>query len=106
MFERLRLIDQRALLIFLACLVPVVAAGLWLVKKTTGRPMRDLLALLAGGCILVVLVEIALALFPGLKGRQDSHNIAFFVFTALALFVWHIFNRLGKHHRSQKKHHD
>jgi hypothetical protein len=94
--------DLMALAIFLGCLLVVIAAGLWYVRKTTGRPMRDMLAVFTAGIILVALMLSFVALEPkSWSGRRHASPAEYLIFVALALSLTWIFNKIAK--RKSKK---
>lgn len=76
--------------------------GLWYVRKTTGRPIREMLALLAAGLVLVAFM-VPLVIYadewlnsPDLAIHDLAKMVLTAVFLAIAFFVWQFFNRLAK----------
>jgi hypothetical protein len=109
MFETLRNYTEiTPLLIFLGFLLVVGSVGLWYVKKTTGRPMRDLLVVLVAGFVLVILFTPIIVLESREPWRRHPSIVSYLVFSALALLVWWAFNKLArrrsKRARSHKDH--
>jgi hypothetical protein len=74
MLENLRnQINLTALLIILSGLLVFGAAGLWFVRKTTGRPIREMLALLGGALVLISMMGISFAFLHGWMESPDSN---------------------------------
>jgi Na+(H+)/acetate symporter ActP len=110
MFENLRnQINLAALLIILSSILVFGAAGLWFVRKTTGRPIREMLALLVGALVLISLMGISFAFLHGWMESPDSNarrNADFLMrwgMLPVAFVVWWIFNRLSKPKRQMRR---
>jgi hypothetical protein len=106
MLENLRnQINLTALLIILGGLLIFGTAGLWYVRKTTGRPIREMLALLGGALALISLMGISFALLhgwmesPDLNARRNADFLMRWGMLPVAFMVWWIFNRLSKSRR-------
>ena len=56
MLQALRNSEVQFVAIFLGCVLLVLVLGLWYVAKTTGRPLRDMLGVLAAAITLVLLL--------------------------------------------------
>lgn len=110
MFESFRNnVDIPALLIFLGFLLIVGVPGLWYVKKTTGRSIRDMLALLGGAVILILLMMPAVVFFyqpANSQGRRTdrlAEDIVVMAYLPVALLVWWAFNKLAKRKAGRKR---
>jgi lysylphosphatidylglycerol synthetase-like protein (DUF2156 family) len=88
----------------------VGAAGFWYVHKTTGRPIREMLALFAAAFVLVALMFPLVVYADEWLNSSDLaiHDLAKLVLTAvflpIAFVVWRIFNRLAKPKRKANSH--
>ena len=86
------------------------AAGLWYVRKTTGRPIREMLALFAAAFVLVALMFPLVIYADEWLNSSDLaiHDLAKIVLTAvclpIAFVVWRFFNRLAKPKRKANSH--
>jgi nitrate reductase gamma subunit len=110
MSESLRnAVDIRAVAIFAGFLLLVDVPGLWYVKKTTGRPWRDMLAVLGAGIALILLMVPPIILFsdrlnsPNRRARRLAENIFVAAFVVIAMIISWAFNKLAKHRSSAKK---
>jgi hypothetical protein len=105
MVEFLKNSDVLPIGIFLGCLLAVLVLGCWYIAKTTGRPLRDMLAVLAGG-IAIVSVTVPLAILDYTPGQRHSSPMNYLIFVAITLLVWWSFNKLarGRSKRSRHKH--
>lgn len=88
-------------LIVLSLFGVVGAGGLWLVHRTTGRPYRDMVALLLGGVVLVIIALPVVLLFYSygpLPVAQQwlVHEVQTFIFLAFAILACWALNRWGK----------
>ena len=92
---------------FLGCILAVLVLGCWYISRKTGRPLRDMLAVLAGG-IVVVIVTVPLAIRYSNPAQKHASPTEYVLFTAVALTVWWAFNKLArgrsKSSRSLRKH--
>jgi len=97
----------RAVLAFLLFLVVVLVPGLWGVHKTTGRPYREMLSLLAGAVVLIGFMVLGFAVFskwifsPDPRTSHLADRLFAWVYLPIAAFIWWVFNRLAKRHRKQ-----
>ena len=110
MVERLtHSIDLKALGITLAICAGFFAAGIWALRKATGRRVGDLVALLTAAIVLIFLTMPIIVFFgPGLNSPdRETHAIVFwmaeFLFAALALLVTWYFNRLLRRRRNRSR---
>ena len=110
MFESvINAVDLRAVAIFAGFLLVVFVPGLWYVKKTTGRPWRDMLASLSAGFVLVLLFVPVAFLFqdplhsPDRHTRGLAYNILSVLFGVLAVVIWWAFNMLAKRRSTLKR---
>jgi uncharacterized protein YqgC (DUF456 family) len=100
MLENLRYaVDIPALLIALSLFGAVGAAGLWFVHRTTGRPYRDMMAVLCGAIVLILLFVPIGILFksygPASIQRWLLRRAEYALSFGAALLVWWAFNRWG-----------
>ena len=78
------------------------AAGLWYVRKTTGRSIREMLALLAAAFVLIVFMFPLIVCADEWLNSPDLaiHDFAKITLTAvllpIAFVIWRFFNRLAK----------
>ena len=102
MLNSLRNADLPRLLAVLSVIVSIGAAGLWYVRKTTGRPIREMLALLAAAFVLIAFMFPLIVCADEWLSSPDLaiHDLAKMLFTAVflpvAFVVWRFFNRLAK----------
>jgi uncharacterized metal-binding protein len=106
MLENLRnQINLTALLAILSGLLIFGTAGLWYIRKTTGRPIREMLALLAGAVVLIGLMGVSFAVLhgwmesPDLNARRNADFLMRWGMLPVAFVVWWVFNRLSKSRR-------
>jgi protein-S-isoprenylcysteine O-methyltransferase Ste14 len=110
MFESFSAVDIRDAAILTGFLLVVFVPGLWYVKKTTGRPRRDMLAVLGAGIVLILFLIPAVVLFhhqlksPDRHARRLAENIFMVVFAVVAIVISWAFNNLAKQRSSRKKH--
>jgi len=110
MLNSLRSVYLSNLLVILSVIFSIGAAGLWYVHKTTGRRIRDLLALLAAGFVLTAFMFPLVIYADEWLNSSDLaiHDLAKMVLTSvfvgMALVVWHFFNRLAKPKRKANSH--
>jgi hypothetical protein len=110
MIEVLKNPDVLAVVIFLGCILAVLVLGCWYISRKTGRPMRDMLSVLAAGITLVILSFPIVVFFdkhgwdsPDRTTRSLVGWAGRGVFLVLALAVWWIFNKLVKSPSSPRK---
>ena len=105
----MRIADLIPLAIVLGLLVLVLIPGLWYVKKTTGRTVRDMLALLGGAITFLLLMAPPLMFFrnqidsPDRSTRKLTQFILFAVYMPVAVVVTWAFNRLVKRRSNRDK---
>jgi hypothetical protein len=110
MFETLRnYTDIMPLLIVLSFLLIAGTVGLWYVRKTTGRPMRDMLAVLGAGLTLILLMLPAIVFFRAWLDSPDRHtrrlaeDIFVIAFGIVAVAISWAFNKLAKNRAQRNK---
>src|ERR1700704_4042831 len=102
-------VNLPALFIMVAFLLVSGTAGLWFVRKTTGRSVREMLALLAGAIALILLMVPSIFIFDGWLNSPDwsvRHTIVRLLTLAylpVALLVWWAFNRVAKSRRPKTR---
>jgi len=89
-------VDLTALSIVLSFFLVVGGVGVWYVRKTTGRPLKDMLAVLGGGIALAALCFSLHSIEPASLKKRTVTNIGFWIFVALAPLVWWAFNKLAR----------
>lgn len=98
------------LLALLSAIFGIGWVGLWYVRKTTGRSIRDMLALLAAGFVLVAFMFPLVIYADEWLSSPDLaiHDLAKMGLTAvllpIAFFVWQFFNRLAKPKQKANSH--
>jgi len=87
--------DAKTLTIFMVCVVAVVAAVIWLINKTTGRPVRDMVAL-AGACVvLLVFITVVMSMGPkDAAGERRTIPFSRTIILAIGAVVAWFFNKL------------
>jgi amino acid permease len=112
----MRIGDLIPLAIVLGVLVVVLVPGLCYVRKTTGRSLHDMLAVLGGAITLILLMMLPLIFFrdqidsPNRSIRSLTEKILIAVYLPIAVVITWGFNKLAKHHsklakREHKNHH-
>jgi ABC-type bacteriocin/lantibiotic exporter with double-glycine peptidase domain len=101
-------VNLPALFVVLGLVASVGSLGLWAVHRSTGRRIREMLALLAAAFLTICLM-IPLVIFfdewlksPDLAVHQLAHTLLVLIFLPIALAIWWIFNRLSKQ-KSQRQ---
>jgi hypothetical protein len=79
--------------IFLLCLAAVIAGVLWLINKTTGRPWRDMIALVGAIIIMIACVFVVVSMAPADAAEQHSFPFARTIFVGIGGCVAWFFNR-------------
>jgi nitrate reductase gamma subunit len=113
MFEDLiNAVDLRAVAIFAGFLLVVLVPGLWYVNKTTGRSMRDMLAVLGAGVVFILLMMPAIILFhdrlnsPNRRARRLADDVFVAAYTLVAIVLSWAFNKLAKQRTRKKSEHE
>jgi hypothetical protein len=103
MLEALRSeVNLPALFVMLAFLFGAGTAGLWYVRKTTGRSVREMLALLAAAVVLISLMMVSFVAFHGWLDSPDgntrriANRLLRWGMLPVAVVVWWLFNNLAK----------
>jgi UDP-N-acetylmuramyl pentapeptide phosphotransferase/UDP-N-acetylglucosamine-1-phosphate transferase len=102
-------VNVPGLLVFLGFLVVVGVYGLWDVRKTSGRSLRDL-AVLAAAITLIVLMVAPMLFFreqmesPDIGTRKLTQYILVAVYLPIAVAITWAFNKLAKRNLRRKKH--
>jgi len=65
--------------------------GLWYVRKTTGRPLREMLSLLGGAVVFILLMLPSIVIF-----RHTANSLLALSYLPVALLVWWAFNKIAK----------
>jgi Na+(H+)/acetate symporter ActP len=110
MLDRLRNeVYLPGMLIVLAFFLASGTVGLWYVRKTTGRPLREMLSLLVGAVVFILLMLPSFFIFHGWLESPDGgtrHTAARLLSLAyipVALLVWWAFNKLAKPKRAKSQ---
>ena len=94
-----------AVFIALGVVLVLGALGLWLVHKSTGRSIREMLTLLAAAVVLISLMMVPIAIFhkqmdsPDRDTRRIMNFLMHWGTVLVAFAVWWVFNRLWKPRR-------
>ena len=102
MLNSLRSVNLPTLVALLSAVFGIGWVGLWFVRKTTGRTIREMLALLAAGFVLIAFMAPLVIYTDDWLNSPDRaiHDLVKMllttVFLALALVVSQLFNRLAK----------
>jgi Na+(H+)/acetate symporter ActP len=102
-------INVPALFTMLAFLFVSGIIGLWFVRKTTGRSIREMLALLAGAIVFIFLMTPSIFIFDGWlnspdKGiRHTTIQLLTLAYLPLGVLVWWTFNKVGKSRRTRPR---
>jgi Na+(H+)/acetate symporter ActP len=102
-------VNWPALFIMLAFLLVTGAVGLWFVRKTTGRSIREMLALLAGSVVFIILMVPSIFIFDGWLNSPDKSvrhitiQILTLVYLPVGLLVWWTFNKVAKSKRPRSR---
>ena len=110
MLNSLRSVYLSNLLVIFSVIFSIGAAGLWYVHKTTGRRIRDLLALLAAGFVLTAFMFPLVIYADEWLNSSDRaiHDLAKMalraVFLPIAFVICRFFNRLAKPKRKANSH--
>jgi Na+(H+)/acetate symporter ActP len=102
-------VNLPALFITLSVLFVCTPVGLWYVRKTTGRSIREMLTLLAAAIVFILLMAPSIFIFDGWLNSPDRsirHTIVRLLGVAylpVALLVWWAFNRLAKSRRPRRR---
>jgi hypothetical protein len=95
-----------AVFIALGVVLVLGALGLWLVRRSTGRPIREMLALLAAAFVIIAFMFPLVLFFdewsrsPDLAIREFVKMVITIIILPIAFVVWRFFNRLSKPRRS------
>jgi amino acid permease len=107
MLESLRhQVNLPAVFIVFGAVMFLGALGLWLVRRSTGRPMREMLALLAAAFVIIAFMFPLVLFFdewsrsPDLAIREFVKTLITIIILPIAFVVWRFFNRLSKPRRS------
>jgi hypothetical protein len=106
----LRSVYLSNLLVIFSVIFSVGAVGLWHVRKATGRPIREMLALFAAAFVLIALMFPLVIYADEWLNSSDLaiHDLAKLVLTAvflpIAFVVWRFFKRLAKPKRKANSH--
>jgi di/tricarboxylate transporter len=110
MLNSLRNVYLPTLLAILSVIFSIGAAGLWYFRKAKGRPIREILALLAAAFVLIAFMfPLVLCADEWLSSPDVAiHDLAKIVLTAvllpIAFVVWRLFNRLAKPKQKANSH--
>lgn len=91
-----------ALFVVIGVVVSVSALGLWLVHLSSGRPIREMLALLAAAFVIIVLVVPLVLVFHEWSSSDDvairgaAHAVFALILLPVAFVVWRFFNKLSR----------
>jgi hypothetical protein len=102
MLNNLRSVHLPSLVAILSFILSIGAAGLWYVRKITGRPIREMLALLAAAFVLIAFMFPLVVCADEWLSSPDLaiHDLAKIVLMAvllpIAFFIWRFFNRLAQ----------
>ncbi len=86
------------------------ALGLWGVHRSTGRPIREMLALLAAAFVAIGFMGPLVLFFDewlksdDLAIREVAKTVLYCVFLPIVFAIWWVFNRLSKHNRKVDSH--
>jgi hypothetical protein len=95
--------------IMLAFLLVAGTVGLWCVRKTTGRSIREMLALLAGAIVFILLMAPSILIFDGWLNASDKTTrhimtqLLTLAYLPVAVLVWWTFNKLVKSRRPRRR---
>ena len=95
-------VNMPALFIVLGLVVGIGALGLWAVHRSTGRPIREMLTLLAGAFALITLMLVAIIALhgwmdsPDFNARRNVNVLMRWGMLPVAWLIWWVFNRLSK----------
>jgi NADH:ubiquinone oxidoreductase subunit 6 (subunit J) len=102
-------VNWPALFIMLAFLFVSGTVGLWFVRKTTGRSIREMLALLAGAIVFILLMAPSILIFDGWLNASDKTTrhimtqLLTLAYLPVAVLVWWTFNKLAKSRRPRRR---
>jgi hypothetical protein len=94
-----------ALFIVLGVGITIGALGLWGVHRTSGRPIREMLALLGAAFVIIVFMfSLVLVLDEwthshDLAIRELTKTVFYLIALPFAFVVWRFFNRLSRPRR-------
>jgi hypothetical protein len=101
-------VNLPALFVVFGIVAVVGALGLWLVHRSTGRRIREMLALL-GAAFLTICLMIPLMLFfdewlksPDLAIHQAAHTLLLWISLPIIIAIWWAFNKLSKPKRQMR----
>jgi len=102
-------VNWPALFIMLAFLFVSGIVGLWYVRKTTGRSIREMLALLAGAIVFILLMAPSILIFDGWLNSPDKSirhttiQLLTLAYLPVGALVWWTFNKVAKSRRPRPR---
>jgi hypothetical protein len=95
-------VNFSALFIVLSVVTAVGALGLWGVHRTSGRPIREMVALLGAAFVIIAFMVPLVICFdewlrsPDLAIREFAKTVLYLIILPIAFVVWRFFNKLSK----------